>query len=160
MGTGRGISLIDMVLIIMILAVLAAVAIPKYIDTRYRAKQEAAMNVLKAVRSAIKDHHDNSAKKGEAGFPVIGARADDLVGNTRTSIFPCGKLPSSPVYGNSETGHGPGSVIAAATTPSVGQISTRTMRTCTTIQPGKSVSPIQPWIPLPENRGTRSDASC
>ena len=117
MGTGRGISLIDMVLIIMILAVLAAVAIPKYIDTRYRAKQEAAMNVLKAVRSAIKDHHDNSAKKGEAGFPVIGARADDLVGNTRTSIFPSGKLPSSPVYGNPETGHGPGSVIAAANNP-------------------------------------------
>ena len=117
MAKGRGGSLVNVVLIIMIAAVLAAVAIPKYIDTRYRAKQEAAMNVLSAVRSAIDDYHDNSAKKGKSGFPVIGPQADDLVSDTRTSIFPSGNLPPSPVYGNPETGYGPGSVIAAANNP-------------------------------------------
>ncbi len=67
----RAFTLVELIVIIVVLAILSGVAIPKYIDYTTSAKASAAKATLGAVRSAIANFYANSALTGTATYPTL-----------------------------------------------------------------------------------------
>ncbi len=67
----RAFTLVELIVIIVVLAILSGVAIPKYIDYAARAKESAARGTLGAVRSGIANFYANAAVTGTAAFPTL-----------------------------------------------------------------------------------------
>ena len=71
----KGFTLVEIVIIIVVLGILAAVAIPKYQNITGEAKEAACRAALGSLRSAITIYYANAAvKTGTATWPTI----DDL----------------------------------------------------------------------------------
>lgn len=64
-------TLIELIVIIVVLAILSGVAIPKYLDYTTKAKESAARATLGATRSAIANFYANSALTGTAAWPTL-----------------------------------------------------------------------------------------
>lgn len=64
-------TLIELIVIIVVLAILSGVAIPKYIDYTAKAKESAARATIGAARSAIANFYANSALTGTAAWPTL-----------------------------------------------------------------------------------------
>ena len=97
---GRAFTLVELIVVIVVLAILAGVAIPKYIDYSANAKSAATRGVLGGVRSAIANFYANSAVSGTPTWPTLVQM--QTVGTVMQEV-----LPINPYY-NSNT-------IAAAT---------------------------------------------
>ena len=96
----RAFTLVELIVIIVVLAILSGVAIPKYIDYTANAKSSACKATLGAVRTAISNSYANSALTGTPAFPT-------LVQMQTLGTVMQENLPNNP-YNNSN-------VIAAAT---------------------------------------------
>ncbi len=73
----RGFTLIELVIIIVILGILAAVAIPKYQDITGEAKEASCRAALGSIRSGITIYYANQAvKNGQAAWPPIDSLAN------------------------------------------------------------------------------------
>ena len=70
-SASRAFTLIELVAVIVVLAILAGVAIPKYIDYAANAKSSACKGILGGVRSAIANFYANSAVSGTPAFPTL-----------------------------------------------------------------------------------------
>jgi prepilin-type N-terminal cleavage/methylation domain-containing protein len=81
-----GFTLIELVIVIVILGILAAVAIPKYEDMREQARTATLKGQLGAIRSAIAIQYARNALNGSATFPVLNG-----------SIFADGNVPKEPI---------------------------------------------------------------
>ena len=68
---GRAFTLVELIVVIVVLAILAGVAIPKYIDYSANAKSAATRGVLGGVRSAIANFYANSAVSGTPTWPTL-----------------------------------------------------------------------------------------
>ena len=68
--TRRAFTLIELVIVIVILGILSAVAIPKFFDFTTDAKEAACKGALGAVRSAIANHYAYSATPSGGGTPT------------------------------------------------------------------------------------------
>lgn len=70
--TRRAFTLIELIAVIIVLAILAGVAVPKYFDYSTKAKESAAKATLGATRSAIANFYANAAKTTGAGaYPTL-----------------------------------------------------------------------------------------
>ncbi|MCX5688428.1 MAG: prepilin-type N-terminal cleavage/methylation domain-containing protein [Planctomycetota bacterium] len=67
----RAFTLVELVAVIVVLAILAGVAIPKYIDYSASAKVSATKGILGGARSAIANFYANSAVSGTPAYPTL-----------------------------------------------------------------------------------------
>ena len=83
----KGFTLIELIMIIVILGILAAVAIPKYFDLQNQAKVSAEKGVLGGVRSGIATYYSNEcAKVTGCAYP---ATLDAAAAGACTTANPC-----------------------------------------------------------------------
>lgn len=81
----KGFTLIELVMVIVIIGILAAVAIPRFVDLTTQAKQGATQGALGAVRSAISIWYvqnvaaGNSARWPTSTAEIAGAMSDGLI---------------------------------------------------------------------------------
>lgn len=81
-----GFTLIELVIVIVILGILAAVAIPKYEDMREQARVATLKGQLGSIRSAIAIQYARNALNGSATFPTLDG-----------TIFADGNVPKEPM---------------------------------------------------------------
>src|SRR5258706_3492295 len=67
----RAFTLVELIVVIVVLAILAGVAIPKYINYSANAKAAATRGVLGGVRSAVANFYANSALTGTPTWPTL-----------------------------------------------------------------------------------------
>lgn len=67
----RGFTLIELIVVIVVLAILSGIAIPRYIDYSARARESNTRGILAATRGAINNFNANSALSGTAAFPTL-----------------------------------------------------------------------------------------
>ncbi len=67
----RAFTLVELIAVIVVLAILSAVAIPKYFDYATQAKSSTCRATLGAVRSGIANFYANSATAGSPAFPTL-----------------------------------------------------------------------------------------
>ena len=92
-----GFTLIELVIVIVILGILAAVAIPKYEDMREQARVATIKGQLGAIRSAVAIQYARNALNGHAGFPPLDG-----------TIFAEGRVPNEPINGSATVKTSPG----------------------------------------------------
>lgn len=72
MGVGaRAFTLIELIAVLVVLAVLSGVALPKYFDYSARAKSSALQGALGGVRSSLANFFSNSVIEGTAAYPTL-----------------------------------------------------------------------------------------
>ncbi len=67
----RAFTLIELIAVIVVLAILSGIAIPRYIDYSVRAREAAAKGTLGPVRSAIANFYSNSSVTGVPAWPTL-----------------------------------------------------------------------------------------
>jgi len=67
----RAFTLVELIAVIVVLAILSAVAVPKYFDYSAKAKESAARGIIGGVRSAIANFYANQAVNGSARYPTL-----------------------------------------------------------------------------------------
>jgi len=82
----EGFTLIELVIVIVILGILAAVAIPKYEDMQEQARSATLKGQLGSIRSAVAIQYGRNALNGSATFPTLTG-----------VIFADGNVPKEPV---------------------------------------------------------------
>jgi MSHA pilin protein MshA len=66
----RGFTLIELIAVIVVLAILAGVALPKYFDYSANAKSSSCKGTLGGVRAGVANFYANSAVSGTAAYPT------------------------------------------------------------------------------------------
>lgn len=67
----KGFTLIELIAVVVILAILAGVALPKYFDYAAQSKASACKGVLGGVRAGIANFYSNAAISGSATYPTL-----------------------------------------------------------------------------------------
>lgn len=68
----RAFTLVELIVVIVVLAILSGVAIPKYFDYAAKARESAAKGTLGSVRSGIANFYSNQlVTTGTAGYPTL-----------------------------------------------------------------------------------------
>jgi general secretion pathway protein G len=68
----RAFTLVELIVVIVVLAILSGVAIPKYFDYANQAKESACKGTLGAVRSGIANFYANAlVNNGAAAYPTL-----------------------------------------------------------------------------------------
>lgn len=111
----RAFTLIELLAVVLILAILAGIAIPKFIDLQDRAKQAACRGVLGGVRAGIANFFANKAiTAGAPAYPSFAELPDPgvvMTGelaenpyNSKAGIFPMGLGDVGNRFTNNMTG--------------------------------------------------------
>lgn len=95
MSREKGFTLIEIVMVIILLGILAAVAIPRFIDMSGEAKKSSLKGSLGGVRGALSIAYANNAVRGHAGYPLTTA--------VLKSTMADGALPDNPYAAATQT---------------------------------------------------------
>jgi len=70
-NTNKGFTLIELIIVMVILGIMAAVAVPRYLDSIANAEESAEDAVISAIRNGLKQYANNSLlDNGRASWPT------------------------------------------------------------------------------------------
>jgi MSHA pilin protein MshA len=95
MKNQSGFTLIELIMVIVILGILAAVAVPKFVDLSGNAKASACKANMAAIESAAAMAYADSAAAGKAKFPA----KTSIMASSNNPHFATGKAPTCPSGG-------------------------------------------------------------
>jgi MSHA pilin protein MshA len=67
----RGFTLVELVAVIVVLAILSGIAVPKYLDYSARAKSAALQGALGGIRTGIAQYFADQSVSGTAAYPTL-----------------------------------------------------------------------------------------
>jgi len=82
----KGFTLIELIAVVVVLAILAGVALPKYFDYAAQAKVSACKGALGGVRAGVANFYANEAISGTAGYPTLAEL--EAVGTVMQELIP------------------------------------------------------------------------
>lgn len=106
----RGLTLIEMMIVVLIISILVAIAIPQFMTSRDKARSRACSSNLRMINQAKEQFA--MAKSLTEGSPVA---ASDLQGYLRDSNFPV--CPAGGVYSINNIGDAPTCSIGNSANP-------------------------------------------
>ena len=73
MNNEKGFTMIELVVILVLIGIIAAVGIPKYLDVTAKGKEKSLKGAISTVRSAVDMFYANSIIDGTPQFPSLNA---------------------------------------------------------------------------------------
>ncbi|MHC4081373.1 MAG: type IV pilin protein, partial [Planctomycetota bacterium] len=90
----KGFTLIELMAVVLILAILAGVALPKFFNYQAQAREASCKGTLGGVRAGIANFYANEAISGSAAYPTLTQLTD---GSTMQET-----LPENPYAGSND----------------------------------------------------------